>query len=270
MKFSQLKVAALMLLSSLSTQALAEQAQMDGNAVMAKSLAANYYGGQDNVAVGKMTITDNSGSVRIREFKMLRMDTDDKAQSESDQNYFVKFSEPSDLDGVVFMVKKHVGSNDDRWLYLPKLDLVRRIAAGDKRTSFVGSDVMYEDISGRHLTEDDHTIESQSNSYYVLKSTPKDAANVEFKYYKTWVHKQTFLALKREYYDGNDNKYRQMKAQKVGTIDDIPTITSSVVQDLNTGSTTTVTFSEVKYNIGLEDELFQERYLRTPPAKWFD
>jgi hypothetical protein len=55
-----------------------------------------------------------------------------------DQDYVVLFSRPADVRNTVFLVKKHVASDDDRWLYLPGLDLVRRIAAGDKRTSFVG------------------------------------------------------------------------------------------------------------------------------------
>ena len=160
---------------------------------------------------------------------------------------------------MVFMVKKHVGSTDDRWLYLPKLDLVRRIAAGDKRTSFVGSDVLYEDVSGRHLTEDEHVFDSDTKSYYIIKSTPTDLNSTEFSYYKTWVHKKTFLALKREYYDSNDYLYREIKVKKVKNIDDIPTIMSSSVTDFNTGSITTVSCSDVKYNVGLEQDLFSDQ-----------
>jgi hypothetical protein len=65
-----------------------------------------------------------------------------------DQDFMVFFSRPSDVRGTVFLVAKHVDRDDDRWLYLPGLDLVRRISAGDKRTSFVGSHFFYEDVSG--------------------------------------------------------------------------------------------------------------------------
>jgi outer membrane lipoprotein-sorting protein len=217
-----------------------------------------------------MPITENNTNIRVREFKLLRHNKETADLNTEDQNYFVKFSHPNDLDGMVFMVKKHVGSTDDRWLYLPKLDLVRRIAAGDKRTSFVGSDVLYEDVSGRHLTEDEHVFESDIKSYYIIKSTPVEENSTEFNYYKTWVHKKTFLALKREYYDSNENLYREIKVKKVKNINGIPTIMSSSVKDFNTGSITTVSFSDVKYNIGLEQDLFSERYLRNPPSKWFD
>ncbi len=260
---------ALMILTSLVFPAVAQDA-LTGEQVMSKALKANYYAGQDAMAEGKMTITDKNGSVRIRQFKVLRANQTEQATAKDDQNYFVKFSHPNDLDGMVFMVKKHVGKTDDRWLYLPKLDLVRRIAAGDKRTSFVGSDVLYEDVSGRHLMEDTHELASQSKSYFITKSTPKQASSVEFKYYKTWVHKKTFLALKREYYDTNDNKYRQLKVKKVAKFDGIPTVINTQVHDYNTGSVTTVTYGDVKYNVGIKNDLFTERFLRNPPDKLFD
>lgn len=249
----------------------AEQPESAAEALMLQSLTANYYAGKDSVATGKMTITDSSGNVRIREFKVLRLNGNVRdGQQEADQHFYVRFASPSDLSGVVFMVNKNIGTHDDRWLYLPKTDLVRRIAAGDKRTSFVGSDVLYEDVSGRHLQDDIHVLESESKNYYVILSTPKDASLVEFSAYKTWIHKGTKLALKREYLDASGNVYRKIKARKVATVDGVPTIMESIVNDLNTGSLTSVVFSNVSYENGLSADLFSERYLRQPPSPWFD
>lgn len=241
--------------------------------IIKKSLEANYYTGNDRSTQGKMTIKDKNGNIRVREFKVLRLNeqqNEEKPQQESDQNYFVKFSHPNDLSGVVFMVKKHVGSSDDRWLYLPKLDLVKRIAAGDKRVSFVGSDVLYEDVSGRHLADDNHKLTSETKSYYIVKSIPIKTNLVEFKYYNSWIHKTTFLALKREYYDDNDKMYRQIKATKVAKINNFPTIMNSTVHDFNTGSVTTVSCGDVAFDVGVDNSLYTERYLRNPPTKWFN
>ncbi|MFK8012661.1 MAG: outer membrane lipoprotein-sorting protein [Marinicellaceae bacterium] len=249
---------------------LAHAQESSGLEIMQKSLKANYYSGLDRMTEGKMIITDKNNNIRVREFKVLRQNQETSDVKSDDQNYFVKFSHPNDLDGMVFMVKKQVESTDDRWLYLPKLDLVRRIAAGDKRTSFVGSDVLYEDVSGRHLNEDEHSFESETKNYYVIKSSPIEENSSEFSFYKTWVHKKTFLALKREYYDFNNNLYREIKVSKVKNIDDIPTIMSSTVKDLNTGSITQVSCTDVQYNVGVESGLFTERFLRNPPSQWFD
>jgi hypothetical protein len=35
-----------------------------------------------------------------------------------------------------------------------------------------------------------------------------------------------------------------------------------------TGHTTTVVFTDVAYGLGIEADIFSERYLREPPRKW--
>jgi len=99
-----------------------------------------YYQGQDGKSYVTMKITDKNDNVRTREFIILRKNE----EKGGDQKYFVYFLQPPDVRKMVFMVHKHVGADkeDDRWLYLPSLDLVNRIAASDKRTSFVGSDFL--------------------------------------------------------------------------------------------------------------------------------
>ncbi len=81
-----------------------------------------------------MTITDAQGKERRREFVILRKDKEDGGN----QFFYVYFFKPSDVRKMVFMVHKYVDRDDDRWLYLPALDLVKRIAAADVRTRFVG------------------------------------------------------------------------------------------------------------------------------------
>ena len=92
---------------------------------------------------------------RTREFTWLRLNTD---QADRDQKFYVYFHRPADVNKMVFMVWKHLQADDNRWLYLPALDLVKRIAATDERTAFVGSDFFYEDVSGRTIHEDRHEL----------------------------------------------------------------------------------------------------------------
>ncbi len=90
----------------------------------------SYYQGKDGVARVKMTITDAQGRNREKEFSILRLNTDDKDEA---QNFYVYFHAPADERGTVFMVHKHLGKDDDRWLYLPGLDVTKRIAASDEQ-----------------------------------------------------------------------------------------------------------------------------------------
>ncbi|KCZ98437.1 MAG: outer membrane lipoprotein-sorting protein [Hyphomonas sp.] len=117
------------------------------------------YQGDDGRARVAMAIVDKQGRTRTREVTIMRRDGLIDDGETGDQRFFVYFHAPSDVRGTVFMVWKHPVRDDDRWLYLPALDLVRRIAAGDERSSFVGSDFFYEDVSGRTAEEDTHILQ---------------------------------------------------------------------------------------------------------------
>lgn len=236
----------------------------DVETIVNKANLVAYYQGDDGKAKVKMTITNKQGQKRFREFIILRKDVKDGG----DQKYYVYFLKPADVRKMVLMVHKHANleKDDDRWLYLPGLDLVRRIAAGDKRTSFVGSDFLYEDVSGRNLAEDAHELIDTTDEYYVVKNVPKKPDTVEFSYYNVSIDRKNFVPVKMEFYDKKDKLYRVIESKKVEIIQEFPTVVKSVVSDLKTGSRTEMEFSDVKYNIKLKD-IFTERYLRRPPRE---
>ncbi len=233
----------------------------------------SYYQGKDGRAQVQMVITDNQGRSRQRSFTILRRDIPDSDALENqayigEQQMYVYFHRPADVNKMVFMVRKKLDGNDDRKLYLPALDLVKPIAAGDKRTSFVGSDYFYEDVSGRSIDADKHELLKTTDNYYVLRHTPKDPDSVEFVYYDMYVHKQTFIPVQTEFYNANGEKYRVAKALKVDDVQGFPTVTEASMENLKTGSKTVMRYSQVNYNIGLPEDVFTERYLRVPPNQY--
>jgi len=238
-------------------------ADLDVEEIVNRANLAAYYGGNDGRAEVTMTITDDQGRERNREFVILRRDVADGG----DQQFYVYFEKPSDVRKMAFMVHKHVEGDDDRWLYLPALDLVKRIAASDKRTSFVGSHFFYEDVSGRGVDEDVHELVETTDTAYVLKNTPKDPDSVEFAFYTVWIDKNSFMPLKAEYVDGQGQTYRLVEALQIDEIQGIPTVTRSRVKDLAGGGETVSVFSNITYDIGLNESIFTERYLRRAPGE---
>lgn len=236
----------------------------DGAEVADRAAAVSYYQGGDGRADVLMTITDSQGRVREREMTILRKDREDDLGK---QRFFVYFQSPADVARTTFLVWKNPRSDDDRWLYLPALDLVRRIAASDERTSFVGSHFYYEDVSGRSPDEDEHELEEVTDTYYVLRSTPKDPDEVEFDHYRSWIHKETFLPVRTEYYREDGEVYRRYEALAVETIDGFPTVVRSKMSDLDRNGETVLEYSNVRYDQGLDESIFGERYLRNPPAE---
>ena len=237
--------------------------------IVAKANRASMYQGRDGKAKVSMLITDAQGRRRTREFTILRLDLEPEGDTSDtftgDQKMYVYFDRPADVHKTAYLVHKHVGKDDDRWLYLPGLNLVKRIAASDKRTSFVGSDFFYEDVSGRNPDDDNHELAETTDTYYVLKNTPKDPGSVEFASYKVWVHKTSFIPVKAEYYDAAGQKTREGQALEVQQIQGYPTVTKSSMKDLRSGSATTISYTKVEYNVGIEENIFTERYLRNPP-----
>ena len=230
--------------------------------IIARSNQAAYYAGEDGRARVTMTIRDASGGTRERKMTILRKDS-----GGLDQKFYVYFEGPADVRKMAYLVWKNAEGEDDRWLWLPALNLVKRIAPGDKRTSFVGSDFVYEDVSGRRIDEDSHELIESDEKTWLIKSTPQDPGSVEFAYYHLWIDKATYLPLKAEYYSPDGNLYRRVEALELDTIQGHPTVLQARVSDLVSGSTTINEFTEVSYDLGLAERIFSERFLRRPPRE---
>lgn len=254
----------LMMLLSLNASALT------ADEIMKKSQAAFLYQGKDFKARVMMRLISKGGTERIRELTMLRKNYGDVG---GDQKFFMYFFQPADVKDMTFMVYKYPAKDDDRWLFVPAINMVRRIAAQDKRSSFVGSDFTYEDVSGRDIEDDTHTIIKEEKvdgkDCYVIKSTPK-AADVDYSYKISWIDKTDYLPLKEEYYDRKGELYKVFTADEIKNVKGFPTVTERTMKNLQSGHRTEVTFTKVDYNIGIEDSLFSERFLKQPPKKWIE
>lgn len=258
-------IACLILYFSIIGLSLAEE-NLPAKEIIAKSRLAFYYAGDDGRARVSMELINKQGQKRLRELTMLRKDYEEGGR----QKYFTYFHKPTDVKDTTFMVYKYPDKDDDRWLFIPAVNLVKRIAANDKYSSFVGSDFTYEDVSGRKPEEDEHTLlrEEQLNGKkcFVVESTPKEAS--EYTKRVSWIDKINYLPLKEEFYDKQNELYRQFEASEIKDINGIPTITKRLMKNTKTGHRTEVTFQEVEYNLGMGDDIFTERYLRKPPAEW--
>ncbi len=235
----------------------------DADEIVRKSNHVAYYQGDDGRARVAMTITDQQGNTREREFVILRRNMDDQ---DGEQRFYVYFQRPADVRETVFLVWKYVDQDDNRWLYLPALDAVRQIASGDKRTSFVGSTFFYEDVSGRGILEDDHELVETTDNYYVIKSTPKNPGAVEFDSFTTHIHRTTFIPVKVEF-EKDGNVYRTGEARKVETLQGYPTVTQAVMKDTNMGTETTLDYLKVEYDVDLPENIFTERFMRRAPRQ---
>jgi outer membrane lipoprotein-sorting protein len=228
-----------------------------------RSLEAFYAQGRDMQTRVLMTLVNAQGGERKRELTLMRKNMG----AGGEQRYFMYFHAPPDVKGTTFLVWKYPGKDDDRWIYIPAIKLVRRIAASDKRSSFVGSDFTYEDVSGRDASDETHTLLREENlgdrPCYVLESKP--VARADYAKRTSWIDRERWLPLKEEYTDAQGRTIRVFTADTVEKIGEHWTVTHRTMKNVTAGQHTVVVFQGVVYDQGMADNLFTERTLREPP-----
>lgn len=243
--------------------------------IVKKSQLAFLYPGKDMKTRVYMKLINRDGRERVREMTMLRKNY----QEGGDQKYFIYFYQPADVRDMTFMVYKYAARDDDRWIFMPALNMVRRIAANDRRSSFIGSDFTYEDVSGRDIEDDNHEFikveevaggPCAQKECYKIKSVPKDEKSADFSYKLSWIDKVSFLPLKEAYYDKRGELYKVFTADEVKDVQGFPVIIKRTMNDTKTGHRTEVEFKKVEFNVGLDDDVFTERYLKKPLKKWIE
>lgn len=246
------------------------QGQTTATELLAKAQAAFYSPGSDMKARVVMELISAEGRKRTRVLTMLRKNL----PGGREQRYFLYFHEPGDVRRTAFLVWKYPEKDDDRWIFIPAVNMIRRIAARDSRSSFVGSDFSYEDVSGRDLGADTHTLLREEKlgeaPCYVIQSAPK--APADFSRKLSWIAKSSFLPLKEEYYDAQTQLARVFTADRIETIGSgksaYPTVLKRTMKNVQSGHRTEVVFESITYDGGIPADVFTERSLQQAPEKW--
>jgi outer membrane lipoprotein-sorting protein len=247
--------------------ALVRAADPSADEIIQRSLESFYYGGNTMRARVSMKLINRQGNVREREMTMLRLNL---GKSGGDQRYYIYFHGPADVKRTSFLIWKYPAKEDDRWIYVPALNLVKRISADDKRSSFVGSDFTYEDLSSRDLEDETRVFVRKEDlggrPTYVVESKPKTPGDYSRRL--SWIDQERWLPLKEEYFDARNEPLRTYTAEKVEKIGEQWSVTVRTMKNLQSGHRTEVVFRETEYGVDIRSDIFTERYLRDAPAKW--
>ena len=153
----------------------------------------------------------------------------------------IRFNYPNDIRGTGFLVWEHPKVDDERFLYLPSLGRVRRIAGAETQESFVGSDFTYEDIGGRELEDFTYAFAGPDQPWtapaggpprdaWRLESRRKDAS-AEFPRVVSIVLKDSFVVVGAEVYNRRNEKQKIYTVRRLQQIEGIWTIMESEMTD---------------------------------------
>ena len=100
----------------------------------------------------KMVLIDSSGNKETRELKRYA-----KKDNSGLFKYLARFEGPADIRGTALLTWEQKDREDDQWLYMPAYgQKLKRIAGGNKKGYFMGTDFSYEDLRPEKLEA--HTL----------------------------------------------------------------------------------------------------------------
>ena len=184
----------------------------------------------------------------------------------------IVFQQPATVAGTRFLTMENPGNADDRWIFLPALGKVRRMAASEGSGSFVGTDFSYDDIAStsRNAELDTHTLlreeEFSGAVCYVIQSVPKDSS---YQYSKMilWIARDTMITMKIELYDKRNTLVKTCEMSGIRDVQGRLTTTVTKMTTHAAGTSTTINMDIIKYDDPVPESVFTTTYLETGRAR---
>jgi hypothetical protein len=243
----------------------------DARWIMERSNLAYYYAGVDARYRMALEMGFRQEPKRVRTMTVLRW----SQAPGGEQKYLIYFQQPGDVRRMSCMTLKHVGAADERWMYVPAAGRVMQVVAPE-RSSFLGSEFVREEFSGRDVDADTHRFlrseRLRGRDCYVVESTPKEAE--DFTRFTSWIDRVTFLPLRQEFWNSRGERSRVFVGERIAEIPSLavwgrkyPTLMERSITNA-AGRWTKVSLDSVQYDVGLHESDFSEEHLRTPMREW--
>jgi len=239
--------------------------------------------GRDSRASMRMKLFDRHGRVRERALVIFslrgRASPGASPSAPDGDRLLIHFIYPNDIRGTSFLVWEHAKADDERFLYLPSLGRVRRIAGAETQESFVGSDFTYEDIGGREFDDYSYQFDGPDNgnaswspapggpskAAWRLESRRKDAS-AEFPRVISLVLKDSFVVVGADVYNRRNEKQKVYGVRRLEQREGIWTVMESEMTNALERTRTDLVVESIDYNVGLKEGDFSRRELERARA----
>ena len=221
--------------------------------------------GDNAFSDGIMALVEKGHKPRIRQLMTFRLD-----KPNGDTLSMIRFKKPNDIKDTGLLTIDYDSDKDsDQWIFLPAVKKSRRISSKRKGGRFVGSDIFYEDLRDRRVSDDTHRIVKKEKlnamDTIVLESIPKSADNSAYDKRISWIHEKTLLPIRIDFYqDGESQPVKRTLAQKIEKKQGYWVIMKAITRDLKTQHETHIQINQILHDQNLPLELFTQQYLEDP------
>jgi hypothetical protein len=225
--------------------------------------------GRDSRAEMRMRLFDRRGRVRERALVITAL----RGAGSNGDRTLIRFTYPNDIRDTAFLVWEHPDADDERFLFLPALGRVRRIAGEEKQESFVGSDLSYEDIGGRDISDYTWSFADQNSTWtapdgtkaaaWSLESRARDR-NAQYPRSVSLVLKERFVIVHAEAFNARNERAKVFDVKRLERVDNIWSVMDLTVDNERDNTRTELTTTSLKHNVGLTETDFSRRQLEQP------
>jgi Outer membrane lipoprotein-sorting protein len=229
--------------------------------------------GRDSRVEMRMRLVDRQGRARERALRVIGLRAASgrpPAQAGVGDRLLVRFTAPVDIAGTSFLVWERQDGDDERFLFLPALGRVRRIAGSERQESFVGSDFSYEDIGGRAIDDYAYAIADERASWtagdgavhpaWVLESRARDA-HARYPRVLSTVRKDIFVVTRAEIFDRRNERAKEYRVRRLEPVQSIWTALDIEMVNHVERTRTELNVTSVRYDTGLTADDFSRREL---------
>ena len=166
---------------------------------------------------------------------------------------------PADLRGTAYLLQEQPASDNDKlWIYVPAIGRVRAVVGPEAYSAFLNSDYTYADLGFLSMRSKFGPVKQETVNgakVYTIERRPPQSW-----YYArvvSTVAADTSLPIERKFYDPANELWKDEKFEKVAVIDNVPTVMTTTMEDVQAKSRSTLDVTDVKYNVDVPGELTQ-------------
>jgi len=167
-------------------------------------------------------------------------------------------AEPESVRGVALLIWERKDGTAVQWMYLPFVRRVRKITPAGTYETFLNTDFTFYDLGFVGLHDRGFKLlgEELHNGVpaYKVQEVPRNPW-----YYSrivSWVAKDSFLPLQRDYYDPASALWKTERFEEITAVDGVQTPLRITMEDREEGTKTELTVSAVRYDATIPDEVF--------------
>jgi outer membrane lipoprotein-sorting protein len=145
---------------------------------------------------------------------------------------------------------------------MPAFGKARRIASHVKNSKFAGTDFSYEDMEAKRYSDRyvPEVLRTEGDAY-VLQLMPNKDLKTDYSKLIVWVRGDNFYPFKIEFYDKGNKLYKTMASEQIERMQGYWISKSYEMKDVKANHTTRIILVNAKFDTGVSDDKFTERYL---------